>query len=436
MENHLLRSITFRPHWWGHHLLPGLGERKRRPSAAQDIALPSFRAAHEQSDPFGLLSAYREPAAVQRPQVAAGGTTVSGAPRGCGIIWRLPCFIKSYSAARCQTRDVRHFYEVQNATIERLIQTIDEHQARARTEAAAEALRFKIAVYGSLAANVVLSGVQLFAAVTSGSLSLITTMADAVFDPLSNVILIAANRATRSVDPRRFPSGRARLETVGNIVFCFLMLAVSFILIAFSVRDIAERSGLGGVSEFHLPAVIAATTSVVTKFCLFLYCSPLRKRYSQVHIVWKDHRNDLFINGFGILTSVGGGKLAWWIDPAGALILSLFIAILWCRTVFAEFMLVVGVAASAETHQLITYISLTHSPTIAGIDTVRVYYSGPRLIVEVDIVMEKTTQLDVAHDISEALQYKLESLPSIERAYVHVDYETTHKPEHWYIKRL
>ncbi len=153
-------------------------------------------------------------------------------------------------------------------------------------------------------------------------------------------------------------------------------------------------------------------------------------------MVWKDHRNDLFINGFGILTSVGGAKLAWWIDPAGAIILSLFIAILWCRTAFAEFMLVVGVAASAETHQLITYVSLTHSPAISGIDTVRVYYSGPRLIVEVDIVMEKTTQLDVAHDISEGLQYKLESLPGIERAYVHVDYETRHKPEHWYIKRL
>ncbi len=95
-------------------------------------------------------------------------------------------------------------------------------------------------------------------------------MADAVFDPLSNVMLIAANQATRSVDPRRFPSGRARLETVGNIVFCFLMLAVSFILVAFSVRDIAEHSGRGGDSEFHLGAVIAATTSVVTKFCLFL----------------------------------------------------------------------------------------------------------------------------------------------------------------------
>jgi hypothetical protein len=32
---------------------------------------------------------------------------------------------------------------------------------------------------------------------------------------------------------------------------------------------------------------------------LFLYCLALRKKSSQVHILWEDHRNDLFINSFG-----------------------------------------------------------------------------------------------------------------------------------------
>ena len=33
-----------------------------------------------------------------------------------------------------------------------------------------------------------------------------------------------------------------------------------------------------------------------------------------------------------------------------------------------------------------------------------------------------------AHDISQQLQDKLESLPNVERAFVHVDHETTHAP--------
>jgi len=42
--------------------------------------------------------------------------------------------------------------------------------------------------------------------------------------------------------------------------------------------------------------------------------------------------------------------------------------------------------------------------------------------------MSATTALQVTHDIAEELQVKLESLPDVERAYVHVDYETSHKP--------
>ena len=99
-------------------------------------------------------------------------------------------------------------------------------------------------------------------------------------------------------------------------------------------------------------------------------------------------------------------------------------------------MLLVGISADVETQQLITYVCLTHSPDIEGIDTVRVYHSGPRLIAEVDVVMNPERSLRDTHDVAEELQIKLESLPDVERAYVHVDYETTHKPEHAYKKDM
>jgi divalent metal cation (Fe/Co/Zn/Cd) transporter len=74
---------------------------------------------------------------------------------------------------------------------------------------------------------------------------------------------------------------------------------------------------------------------------------------------------------------------------------------------------------------------MTHSPEILQIDTVRAYHSGPRLLVEVDVVMDKNQRLETAHDIAEELQIKLERLPSVERAHVHIDYETAHKPVSW-----
>lgn len=77
---------------------------------------------------------------------------------------------------------------------------------------------------------------------------------------------------------------------------------------------------------------------------------------------------------------------------------------------------------------MFNFLAMTHSPAIKQIDTVRAYYCGPRQIVEVDVVLDKDERVEVAHDTAEELQIKLEKLPFVERAYVHIDYETSHSP--------
>ena len=350
-----------------------------------------------------------------------------------------------------KARKLQKFYEGQNENILRLLKPVHEHVQAAKELEGDNQLKYKIAVMGSFAANLVLAGLQLYGAVSSGSLSLFTTMADALFDPLSNVTLIVSNRAVKKVDSRKYPSGKARIETAGNIVFCFLMTSVSFILIVLSATELAQGSKTR-TKEFHYPSIIAIGIAFCTKLVLFLYCWALRNMYSQVRILWEDHRNDLLVNGFGILTSMGGSQLAWWIDPMGAIILSCLIATLWLRTAYSEFQLLIGVTADTQMQQWITYIctpiitltcssadnplAMTHSPTIVAIDTVRAYHSGPRMIVEVDVVMDPDESLRATHDVAEELQMKLESLPDVERAYVHIDYETSHKPEHFLKKEL
>jgi len=402
----------------------------RHPSQATDVEGQHGQLRwRDGNDPFNLSSAFQTDAQLEqiRANTSRKRDGHAGSRKTSG----------GHKTTKANPKKVEGFYRTQNETIERLLKSVDEHRNEARQEQADDHLRYKIAVYGSFAANVVLSILQLYGAISSGSLSLFTTMADSVFDPLSNLMLILANRAVKKVDPSRFPSGKARLETAGNIAFSFLMTAVSLVLICFSIRDIATHDGAPDeVNGFHLPAVIAVAIAFATKFSLFLYCWGIKDKYSQVDILWQDHRNDLLINGFGILTSVGGSKLVWWIDPMGAIILSVLISCIWLRTAFQEFLLLVGVVASIEMQQLITYVSLTHSPAIIGIDTVRVYHSGPRLIAEVDIVMNPESSLRATHDVAEELQMKLEDLPDIERAYVHVDFETTHKPEHFLKKDI
>ena len=263
-----------------------------------------------------------------------------------------------------QARRVQDFYRAQNENIERLLTPVDEHRNQARQEQSEHHLKYRIAIHGSFWANVMLAGLQLFAAISSKSLSLITTMADAIFDPLSNLTLIMSHRAIQRVDARRFPSGKARIETAGNIVFCFIMCSLSSILIVLSIQELASgaslhKAGQQQTKSFHLPSVIAVAIAFCTKVTLFLYCWTLRNTYSQIRIIWQDHRNDIIINGFGLMTSIGGSKLRWWIDPSGAIILSVMVIILWLRTAYSEFMLLIGVTANVQLQQLITYVCMS-----------------------------------------------------------------------------
>ncbi|KAI5783565.1 cation efflux family-domain-containing protein [Geopyxis carbonaria] len=391
------------------------------------------------SDPYRLSSALKSPAEISELLTKNKKTTHA----------RLPFHSRASSSSdgtsdaaagpmkkqKVDVKGLQSFYETQNAHIERMLKSVDDHRQEAKDEQTDTRVRFLIAVHGSLAANILLAALQMYAAISSGSLSLFATMADSIFDPLSNLLLVFSHRAVNKVDSNRFPSGKARLETAGNIGFSFLMIAVSLILIVMSLRDLADGS-TSETKDFHLPSVIAVSVALLTKLALFFYCMSLRNTYSQVGILWRDHRNDLPVNSFGLLTSIAGAKLAWWVDAFGAIIIGIVILVAWTRVVYQESLLLIGVAAPQEMRGLITYISMTHSDRITHIDTVRAYHSGPRIIVEVDIVMPAEATLRETHDIAESLQIKLENLPDVERAYVHVDWESEHKPEHFLKKEL
>jgi hypothetical protein len=96
------------------------------------------------------------------------------------------------------------------------------------------------------------------------------------------------------------------------------MGSVNLVVIVESARTLIAKEG-DGLAPFHLPSIIAVAAALgnnkslivstvtfhlihiftVVKFLLFLYSYSLRGNSSQVQVLWQDHRNDLWINGFG-----------------------------------------------------------------------------------------------------------------------------------------
>ena len=102
----------------------------------------------------------------------------------------------------------------------------------------------------------------------------------------------------------------------------------------------------------------------------------------------------------------------------------------WTKTVIENVWSLIGRTAPPEFLAKITYLIWNHHEDIKHIDTVRAYTFGSNYFVEVDIVLPQDMLLNKAHNIGESLQVKLEQLPEIERVFVHIDFEYTHRPEH------
>ncbi|KAJ1730735.1 hypothetical protein LPJ61_002866 [Coemansia biformis] len=334
--------------------------------------------------------------------------------------------------SRRQGPAVAAFYEAQNALIADMLGVNKQHtddvlesQSELRRQRQRQVDR---AVRVSVVANVAVVAAQLYAAVSSGSLALFATMSEASMDLLSSVILLLASVAARRNDRfSLYPTGRFKLETIGVIVFAVLMGAFSVVLLGESVAAlIANNSTPNNLSIYDAACVIAA---VVAKAWLYWYCYTLRE-YHAAHVLMTDHKNDVMVNAFGLTMAVVGRHAMPWMDPLGSLIIALMILRSWVGEAWDQIKLIVGIRADPRLLQVLTFTALTHDPRIEKVDRVVAYHSGAKLFVEVDIVMPPATPLVVLHDVAESLQEKYERMPGVGRCYVHVDYETEHRPEH------
>ena len=90
------------------------------------------------------------------------------------------------------------------------------------------------------------------------------------------------------------------------------MGSVNLVVVVESLTGLAKHDSKDGdTTKLFVPALVAVGAALGVKFMLFLYCFSLRKANSQVRVLWEDHRNDLWINGFGLLMAAGGSKIVW-----------------------------------------------------------------------------------------------------------------------------
>lgn len=283
-------------------------------------------------------------------------------------------------------------------------------------------------------ANIVLLAFKLYATIKSGSIAIAASTLDSLLDLMAGGILWFTHSSMKNTNIYKYPIGKLRIQPVGIVIFAAVMATLGFQVFIQAVEQLIANEPTEKMSADKLMWLYTIMLSATfVKLALWIYCKSSTNKIVRAYA--KDHYFDVVTNVVGLLAAVLGDKFYWWLDPAGAIALAIYTITNWSGTVIENAVSLVGQSAPPEFLQKLTYLVIRH-PRVKRVDTVRAYTFGVLYFVEVDIELPEDLPLKEAHTIGETLQIKIEKLPEVERAFVHLDFECEHKPEHSVLSRL
>lgn len=320
-----------------------------------------------------------------------------------------------------------------------------------------------IAISLSLYANIAITLIKLYTYIQTSSLSVLATLVDSVLDVCSQAILAYAEyKFMRSSDDdsdddsyqrsnELFPSGASRVEPISVLICSALMGMASFEVIKESITDLSYH--IDSELDDHLngrdmSSVWQMVFIVFLKLFLMQLCQisikatakTTKTKDGTMEALKLDHVNDCLSNLIAALALLAAlsNKSLWFLDPFGAIAISIYIIWSWYNTGREQITHLSGIAAPSDfVQEICTKVEQSYqknddntNTSTFDIDWCRAYHFGPKYLVEMEIVLPPDTILKESHDLGMKLQYFIESMDDVERCFVHMDYESREYDEH------
>ncbi|CAB9517643.1 Metal tolerance protein [Seminavis robusta] len=348
----------------------------------------------------------------------------------------------------------------------------------------------RVALEVSLYVNLFITVTKLVAYLQTFSLSVLAALLDSVLDVVSQFVLnYTEKHSSLQRSSAFYPAGASRLEPIGVLTCAALMGMGSFEVLKESVMalinwanpflqgDDTAGEGLSMVSFWSMSAI------VIVKLLLLLLCqraaetnttsnqstttntitnnhhanpnnvsmdsesqhtgtvmesttigssrAAIQMSDPTLEALAQDHWNDALSNAVAaaaLLAALKAEQL-WFLDPVGAILISLYIIWSWFETGKEQIEQLTGKSAPEDFIEELLEIA-NHFDERMLVDVCRAYHFGPKFLVELEVVLPKNTLLFESHDLGMELQYEIESREEVERCFVHIDYEQRPYDEH------
>lgn len=279
---------------------------------------------------------------------------------------------------------------------------------------------YRRAIILTIVGNVLLAGSKAFVAYISGSVALYADAANSVSDVIYSFLMVFGLWMAQRPPDLSHPQGHSRFEPLVGLMVTLSMSFAGFE----AARAAITRFTSGALAvEPGWPTIVLVFSAVV-KWGMFLYITRLAKQLSSptLETTARDNLSDVLTSMAAFLGAFGSKYLLPITDPIAGILVAgwIFRAAFLAGKENLGFLL--GAGASPELRQQVVDVAAA-VPGVQRVHHTMTEYVGPKLVVDLHINVNGKMTVDEAHSIADEVISRLERLPEIDRAYVHIEPE-------------
>ncbi len=266
--------------------------------------------------------------------------------------------------------------------------------------------------------NTFLFIIKFLGGLLTGSLAMFSDALNSFSDTVYSVAVFIAVKISHKKADEGHPFGHHRAEPIAALLISILAGILGFEII---------KEGLMGLiaTRFHifnLFGIAILLVSMGVKAGMWLYLGRIAARIGSpaLHASSVDSRNDILISSVALLGFSGPALGFTNLDCYAAILIGLFVIRSGYRIGAENIDYLMGKSPNKELLDEI-YRKVTGINGVLGIHELRAHYVGNYIHVQVHVEVDKTCNMEDAHEIGKKVETLVKEIPFVDDVFIHID---------------
>lgn len=266
--------------------------------------------------------------------------------------------------------------------------------------------------------NIFLLIIKFSVGLISGSQAMLADAANSAGDIFASLMTFIGNKIASEPQDAKHNYGHGKAEYIFSLLISLSMILVAFKLLFDSVTSLLNKETF--IFSWFLVAV--CLTTIIVKFCLFIYTNYLSKKYNNILIEanTKDHRNDCIVTTFTLISVLLSLANIYWFDGVVGIGISIWICYTGIKIFIESYNILMDASIDDKTKDII--LDLAHSyKEIKNVDKFSSAPVGYQYFVTLTICVDGNMSTKDSHTLADNLEKNISSIDKIYGAIVHVE---------------